>query len=60
MIMAKNRVTTHLACEACKERNYTQVVAKKRTIGSLNLISFVLVAASIMCIKRQSKCIEGQ
>ena len=28
--MAKNRMTTHLACEACKERNYSQVVGKKR------------------------------
>lgn len=35
--MAKNRVTTHLVCEICKERNYTQVVTKKRTIGSLHL-----------------------
>ena len=35
--MAKNRVTTHLACEACKERNYTQVVSKKRTVGSLKI-----------------------
>ena len=35
--MAKNRVTTHLACEECKERNYTQVVSKKRTVGSLKL-----------------------
>jgi len=35
--MAKNRVTTHLACEACKQRNYTQVVSKKRTVGSLVL-----------------------
>ena len=33
--MAKNRVTTHLVCEQCKERNYTQVVSKKRTVGSL-------------------------
>ena len=30
--MAKNRVTTHLSCEECKERNYTQVVGK-RTVG---------------------------
>lgn len=35
--MAKNRVTTHLACEACKERNYTQVLTKKRAAGSLRL-----------------------
>ena len=38
--MAKNRVTTHLACEECKERNYTQVVSKKRTVGSLKLSKF--------------------
>jgi len=38
--MAKNRVTTHLACEACKERNYTQVMGKKRSIGSLKLKKF--------------------
>ena len=30
--MAKNRVTTHLACEECKERNYTQVVSKKEQL----------------------------
>jgi len=35
--MAKNRVTTHLVCENCKERNYTQVVSKKRSVGSLKL-----------------------
>ncbi|MBA2306565.1 50S ribosomal protein L33 [Candidatus Dependentiae bacterium] len=35
--MAKNRVTTHLACQTCKERNYTQVLTKKRTMGSLKL-----------------------
>jgi len=33
--MAKNRVTTHLMCEECKERNYTQVVNKNRSAGSL-------------------------
>ena len=49
--MAKNRVTTHLACEACKERNYTQVVSKKRTVGSLKLKNSVLVVASIMMHK---------
>lgn len=38
--MAKNTVTTHLACEACRERNYTQVVTKKRTVGSLKLKKF--------------------
>jgi large subunit ribosomal protein L33 len=38
--MAKNRVTTHLACEVCRERNYTQVLAKKRTVGSLKLQKF--------------------
>jgi len=35
--MAKNKTTTHLVCESCKERNYTQVVSKKRAAGSLNL-----------------------
>jgi large subunit ribosomal protein L33 len=38
--MAKNRVITHLACEQCKERNYTQVVSKKRSVGSLNLSKY--------------------
>jgi large subunit ribosomal protein L33 len=38
--MAKNRVITHLACEECKERNYTQVVTKKRSVGSLKLSKF--------------------
>jgi large subunit ribosomal protein L33 len=38
--MAKNRKTTHLVCETCKERNYTQVVSKKRTIGSLKLSKY--------------------
>jgi large subunit ribosomal protein L33 len=38
--MAKNRVTTHLSCEVCKERNYTQVITKKRSIGSLKLNKF--------------------
>ncbi|HML19280.1 MAG TPA: 50S ribosomal protein L33 [Candidatus Dependentiae bacterium] len=35
--MAKNRVTTHLSCENCKERNYSQIVSKKRKAGSLVL-----------------------
>jgi large subunit ribosomal protein L33 len=38
--MAKNRVTTHLACEVCKERNYSQTVNKKRTVGSLKLSKY--------------------
>ncbi|MBS1987011.1 50S ribosomal protein L33 [Candidatus Dependentiae bacterium] len=38
--MAKNRVTAHLVCGQCKERNYTQVVNKKRTVGSLKLKKF--------------------
>ncbi|MCA9770055.1 50S ribosomal protein L33 [Candidatus Dependentiae bacterium] len=38
--MAKNRVTTHLACGQCKNRNYTQVVSKKRQTGSLALKKF--------------------
>ena len=40
--MAKNRVTTHLACEDCKRRNYTQVASKKRSVGSLQLKKFCL------------------
>jgi len=38
--MAKNRVTTHLGCQVCKERNYTQTLAKKRVDGSLSLSKF--------------------
>jgi large subunit ribosomal protein L33 len=38
--MAKNRTTTHLACETCKERNYTQVIGKKRAAGSLKISKF--------------------
>lgn len=38
--MAKNRITTHLGCQVCKERNYTQTLAKKRVDGSLNLSKF--------------------
>ena len=35
--MAKNKVITSLSCEDCKHRNYTQLVSKKRTVGSLRL-----------------------
>lgn len=38
--MAKDRVVSHLACTECKMRNYTQVVTKKRKIGSLALKKF--------------------
>ncbi len=38
--MAKNRITTHLTCGQCKERNYTQVASKKRTVGALKLKKF--------------------
>ncbi len=39
--MAKTKkVTTHLACEVCKSRNYTQVVNKKRKAGTLLLRKF--------------------
>jgi large subunit ribosomal protein L33 len=38
--MAKNKVTTHLACGECGRRNYTQVVGKKRSAGSLKLSKF--------------------
>lgn len=40
IFMAKNRITTHLVCSECKERNYTQVVGKGRTIGTLKLKKF--------------------
>lgn len=36
--MAKKKKTvTRLGCEDCKERNYSQVVSGKRTVGSLAL-----------------------
>lgn len=39
--MAKTKkVIGHLACSACKSRNYTQVVGKKRKMGSLTLQKF--------------------
>lgn len=38
--MAKDKVTSHLMCEQCKERNYSQVVSKNRSIGSLKLKKF--------------------
>ncbi|HTM06651.1 MAG TPA: 50S ribosomal protein L33 [Patescibacteria group bacterium] len=38
--MAKNKVITRLVCGQCKERNYTQRVSKKRTVGSLKLSKF--------------------
>lgn len=38
--MAKNRIATHLACETCKERNYTQIISKKRVSGSLKLSKY--------------------
>ncbi|MFC1842141.1 50S ribosomal protein L33 [Candidatus Dependentiae bacterium] len=38
--MAKNRIISYLACTECKERNYTQVVGKKRAVGSLKLKKF--------------------
>ena len=39
--MAKRKkITTHLVCGECKERNYTQVVTKNRTAGSLRLSKF--------------------
>jgi large subunit ribosomal protein L33 len=36
----KNKITTHMACEGCKERNYTQVIAKRRMAGALALSKF--------------------
>ncbi len=38
--MAKNRIITSLSCGECKERNYTQVASKKRTVGSLKLSKY--------------------
>ena len=38
--MAKNRVFTHLSCEGCKERNYSQLVSKTRKAGTLSLKKF--------------------
>ena len=38
--MAKNRTVTHLACDECKERNYSQVVGKKRAAGALKLSKY--------------------
>ena len=38
--MAKDRVVSHLACTQCKMRNYTQIVTKKRKVGSLELNKF--------------------
>ncbi|HBL98420.1 TPA: 50S ribosomal protein L33 [Candidatus Dependentiae bacterium] len=35
--MAKDRVVSHLACEKCRSRNYTQVVTRKRKVGDLKL-----------------------
>ncbi|MGB8468283.1 MAG: 50S ribosomal protein L33 [Candidatus Babeliales bacterium] len=36
--MAKKKKTiTRLSCESCKERNYSQLVGGKRTIGALKL-----------------------
>jgi len=36
----KKKIITHLACETCKSRNYTQIVGKKRKAGSLNITKF--------------------
>jgi large subunit ribosomal protein L33 len=38
--MAKKKVITHLACELCHSRNYTQVLNKSRKAGSLKLRKF--------------------
>ena len=39
--MAKvKKIITHLSCENCKSRNYTQLVNKNRKAGSLNLKKF--------------------
>ncbi|MEX0940067.1 MAG: 50S ribosomal protein L33 [Candidatus Babeliales bacterium] len=36
----KKRTVTHLSCESCKERNYTQEVSGQRSIGSLKLSKY--------------------
>jgi len=36
----KKKVTTRLACKDCKERNYSQVVSGKRSVGSLLLSKY--------------------
>lgn len=36
----KKRVITALACEKCKERNYSQLVSGKRSVGSLHLSKY--------------------
>jgi large subunit ribosomal protein L33 len=39
--MAKvKKTTTHLVCSQCKSRNYTQLLNKKRKLGSLSLQKF--------------------
>ncbi|MEW6499711.1 MAG: 50S ribosomal protein L33 [Cyanobacteriota bacterium] len=38
--MAKERVVSHLACEKCRGRNYTQVVTRNRKLGDLKLSKF--------------------
>ncbi|MBN2266990.1 MAG: 50S ribosomal protein L33 [Candidatus Babeliaceae bacterium] len=38
--MAKDRVISHLSCEECKGRNYTQVVTRKRKVGDLKLSKY--------------------
>jgi large subunit ribosomal protein L33 len=36
----KKKVFTRLECEDCKERNYSQEVSGKRSIGSLKLSKY--------------------
>ncbi|HEX2977718.1 MAG TPA: 50S ribosomal protein L33 [Candidatus Babeliales bacterium] len=36
----KKRVITALSCEQCRERNYSQVVSGKRSVGSLQLSKY--------------------
>jgi len=35
--MAKNRTVITLQCSECKNRNYSQMVSKKRAFGKLEL-----------------------
>ncbi len=50
--MAKNRIVSHLMCEETKEKNYTLVVSKGRTLGSFDFVNTALNCASIRCTKK--------
>ncbi|MBU1007540.1 50S ribosomal protein L33 [Candidatus Dependentiae bacterium] len=46
--MAKNRTIITFECEACKMRNYSKLVSKKRAYGKLSLNKFC-----VKCRKHQ-------